>query len=161
MSGCLSSYETGKTSNIITLGFVPDFKIPKGDAGGNFVNAVLAIIVSELMDLFVDGVTVEYNYPIEELQGSVYDSPAPGPTTVRVMVIALIADLPARAKLVNSKDGGIGGCYRYEADTAVSGIGTSSYYFPNFMKQYHNPPVQKDRHYAENVSSKCVFKFII
>ena len=149
VSGCLSSTESAKTKNVHTLAFIPEVRVPKGEAGSNLMSAVISVIVDELLDLFIDGVDVQYNYCIPELEGTVHDEPSPATTTIRVMLVVVLADLPARAKLGQWKDGGMAGCYRCEAFTCVCEEGSPQYYYPGFLKQYHNKPRQKDRPYAE------------
>ena len=156
MSGCLSNYESGKTENVTTLAFVPESSIPHGAAGTKFLSALLSVVVDELVDLFVEGVEVPFAYEMPELDGTLHDSANPETTRIRVILIVLLADLPARAKLGGFKDGGIGGCYMCEA-ISESMDGGSTYYYPAFIRQYYSRPRCKDHEYAEMVS--CFFYF--
>ena len=158
MSANISNFESGRAKNISTICFVPDERVPKGRAGTHFINALLGIIVDELMDLFVNGVEVQYKYKMPELDGTMYDSSSPETTTIRVILLCLVADLPARAKMGGWKDGGVSGCYRCAAYSCPKHQGSPTYYFPGALKWYYNRPVTKDRHYASaalRVMSTC------
>ena len=157
MSGCISATESGKTSHISTMAFVPEVLIPKGPAAAKFMTAVLSVIVDELLDLFVDGIDIDYRKPLPELQGTRYGEVKPERSTVRVILLALIADLPARAKCGGWKDGGKSGCYKCECNSCVVEQGTSAYYYPDFLSQFNNPPKRKDRNYANEVRYSLYF----
>ena len=171
LSGCLSNRECGKTSNVFTLAFVPDALVPNGLAGSNFMSALFSFIVDEMVELYLDGIDVVFNSELPELQHSLFDSPKPEITRVRVILIALIADLPARAKLGGWKDGGVGGCYLCEAESCRCAVpqpgaagdddeegvgGNGVYYYPHFVKHFSNRPCSKNHEYAENVRDKLI-----
>ncbi|KAL3690508.1 hypothetical protein R1sor_016817 [Riccia sorocarpa] len=123
--------------------FLPDAKA-EGSSKTAVLDACIEPFIRELLQLFVQGVEVDYNYPSELISSNLELQQR---CTLRVMLVLFTGDHPAQCKFGGFATGGYGGCRRCWLSTCWvptpnGGIGGAVLYTEN-RKQFRYPPRKK------------------
>ncbi|KAL3693278.1 hypothetical protein R1sor_006929 [Riccia sorocarpa] len=130
-----------------TLPPMPVLFIPntRGDPSSNSdaLNVCLRPLIAELIDLFVNGVDVEYNY----LSGLIGVGDLPNKFTMRAMLVLFTGDHPAQCKFGGFATSGYSACRRCKMKSNLQ-HGPSSrpggvVVYDGNREQYRHPPPRK------------------
>ncbi|KAL3697763.1 hypothetical protein R1sor_011839 [Riccia sorocarpa] len=119
--------------------FIPN---TKGDPSSksDALNACLQPFVEELIDLFINGVEVEFNYPSELIGGR----DLPKRFKLRIMLVLFTGDHPAQCKFGGFATSGYSGCRRCKMKSRVCNVPNSRVVvYDSNREKYRHPPARK------------------
>ena len=102
------------------------------------ISAFVQPFVEELEDLFLDGITCQYNYPCRRISNILQNSETP---KIIVILMLLTGDHPAQYKISNLKSSGKSGCRRCKMDSTQNADGR--YIYGNNEWQAQHPPPRR------------------
>ncbi|KAL3685192.1 hypothetical protein R1sor_003214 [Riccia sorocarpa] len=119
--------------------FIPNTKADpssKSDA----LNACLQHFIEELIDLFINSVEVEFNYPSELIGGR----DLPKRFKLQIMLVLFTGHHPAQCKFGGFATSGYSGCRRCKMKSRVCNVPNSRVVvYDSNREQYHHPPARK------------------
>ncbi|KAL3701819.1 hypothetical protein R1sor_019841 [Riccia sorocarpa] len=119
--------------------FIPN---TKGDPSSksDALNACLQPFIEELIDLFINGVEVEFNYPSELIGGR----DLPKRFKLRIMLVLFTGDHPAQCKFGGFATSGYSGYRRCKMKSRVCNVPNSRVVvYDSNREQYRHPPARK------------------
>ncbi|KAL3686459.1 hypothetical protein R1sor_009033 [Riccia sorocarpa] len=113
---------------------------PQYQRGPVTLNACLQPFIEELIDLFINGVEVEFNYPSELIGGR----DLPKRFTLWIMLVLFTGDHPAQCKFGGFATSGYSGCRRCKMRSIVCNVPNSRVVvYDSNREQYRHPSARK------------------